>query len=181
MDTAPYSNILKAVGQTTQAPQTNIDYGIPPSSQTAPVGQSQTVTIPSTTFSPTPKLSLQEQAENYNMFSEMMKQGVYLPDLVKKVDVLTAEVESLKTKAKTEVDTELFEAMEASVKGVPEVKRAKQHLADVKSMVISEMCMKDPRYQEAYDEYRRTVNKAYIDRAEGHPDSGGDAKVRSDA
>lgn len=173
MDTAPYSNILKAVGQTA-APQANIDYGTPPLSQTAPVGQSQT-------FSTAPKLTLDQQAENYNMFSEMMKQGVYLPDLVKKVDVLTAEVESLKTKAKTEVDTELFEAMEASVKGMPEVKRAKQHLVDVKSMVISEMCMKDPRYQEAYDEYRRVVNKAYIDRAEGHPDSGGDAEVRSDA
>lgn len=170
MDTAPYSNILKAVGAPTY------DYGTPTQTPTAPAGQSQTFSVPTEKS----KLTLDQQAENYNMFSEMMKQGVYLPDLVKKVDILTAEVESLKTKAKTEVDTELFEAMEASVKSVPEVKRAKQHMADVKSMVISEMCMKDPRYQEAYDEYRRTVNKAYIDRAEGHSDPGRDAEVRSD-
>lgn len=172
MDTAPYSNILKAIGQNPNGYAPQIGDIAPTPSTTQPVQTS--------TFSTAPKLTPGQQVENYNMFSEMMKQGVYLPDLVKKVDVLTAEVESLKTKAKTEVDTELFEAMEASVKGVPEVKRAKQHLADVKSMVISEMCMKDPRYQEAYDEYRRTVNKAYIDRAEGHPASGGDAEVRSD-
>lgn len=172
MDTAPYSNILKAVGQTTPA-QPKIEYTRDPS-QTALPSQSQT-------FSTAPKLTLDQQAENYNMFSEMMKQGVYLPDLVKKVDVLTAEVESLKTKAKTEVDTDLFEAMEASVKGVPEVKAAKQHMADIKSAVITELCMKDPRFQEAYDEYRRAVNKAYIDRAETRSDREGAVEVCKDA
>lgn len=171
MDTAPYSNILKAVGE-----NPTIDYGSPPESVTAKSG-SVSFQIPSEK----PKLTLEQQAMNYDTFSELMKQGVYLPDLVQSIEALKAEVAELKKGAKTGIDTDLFEAMEASVKGVPEVKQARQRMADVKSTVINELCMNDPRYKEAYDDYRRAVNKAYIDRAERNSDAEGDAEIRQDA
>ena len=150
--TSQYSNILKAVGQTPQ---------------TSEPGEA-------------PKLSLDQQARNYDTFSELMRQGVYLPDLIATIDQLRSEVDALKKGARAEVDSTLFEAMEASVKGVPEVKHARQRMADAKTAVLTDICLKDPRFKEAYDDYRKTVSRSYLDRAEGRPVAGGDAEVRED-
>lgn len=169
MDT-PYGNIMKAVGQ---APPTSYE---PPQ-----VTQPNQNNYPASAQQGKSGLSLTQQAENYDFFSrEIMGKGVYLPDLVQTVRALQSEVAELKRGAKIEIDTDLFEAMEASVKGEPAVKEARQRMADAKSTVLTDLCMNDPRFKEAYDDYRRTVNQAYINRAEGKSDRKGALEVRED-
>ena len=131
MDTGSYDNILKALNQ----PQ-----------QPAPAQGG---------------LTFQQQSDNYSAFSDLMKQGVYIPDLLKRIDALEAQVKEQGQK-KDVMDADLFAVMETSVKGDEEVKAAKQRLADEKSRVISEICSKDEGYRNALDAYRRTVNAAYI-------------------
>lgn len=127
-----------------------------------------------------PSLSMQQQADNYNAFSKLMSEGVYLPDLIKRLDDLEArmkDVESPKAKA----DLELLAVMEAAVKGEPEVKAARQRVADVKSRIIDDMCRRDPAYVEAVDEYRRAVNSAYVKRSQEQASRrGGASAVRYD-
>lgn len=106
-------------------------------------------------------LTLQQQSDNYSAFSDLMKQGVYIPDLLKRIDALEAQVREQGQKKDT-IDADLFSVMEASVKGDEEVKAARQRLADEKSRVISEICARDEGYRNALDAYRRTVNAAYI-------------------
>lgn len=131
MDTGSYDNILKALDQ----PQ-----------QPAPAQGG---------------LTFQQQSDNYTAFSDLMKQGVYIPDLLKRIDTLEAQVKE-QGQRKDTIDADLFSVMEASVKGDEEVKAARQRLADEKSRVISEICSKDEGYRNALDAYRRTVNAAYI-------------------
>lgn len=133
MDTGSYDNILKALNQPQQP----------------------------TPASPSGGLSFQQQSDNYAAFSDLMKQGVYIPDLLKRIDALEAQVKE-QGQRKDVMDADLFSVMEASVKGDDEVKAAKQRLADEKSRVISEICSKDEGYRQAMDAYRRTVNAAYI-------------------
>lgn len=131
MDTGSYDNILKALNQ----PQ-----------QSAPAQGG---------------LTFQQQSENYSAFSDLMKQGVYIPDLLKRIDALEAQVREQGAKKDT-LDADLFAVMEASVKGDDDVKSSRQRLADEKSRVISEICMRDDGYRNALEAYRRTVNAAYI-------------------
>lgn len=114
-------------------------------------------------------LSYQQQTENYAAFSDLMKQGVYIPDLLKRIDALEAQVKE-QGQRKEVIDADLFAVMEASVKGDDDVKAAKQRLADEKSRVISEICSRDEGYRTAMEAYRRTVNAAYI-RFKGHTDA----------
>ena len=111
-------------------------------------------------------LSYQQQTENYQTFSDLMKQGVYIPDLLKRIETLEAQVREQGARKDT-MDADLFSVMEASVKGDEEVKAAKQRLADEKSRVIAEICSKDEGYTKAMEDYRRTVNAAYIRNKEG--------------
>ena len=114
-------------------------------------------------------LSYQQQTENYSAFSDLMKQGVYIPDLLKRIDALEAQVKE-QGQRKEVIDADLFAVMEASVKGDDDVKAAKQRLADEKSRVISEICSRDEGYRTAMEAYRRTVNAAYI-RYKGHSEA----------
>lgn len=107
-------------------------------------------------------LSTQQQAENYDLFGKLMKEGVYLPDLIKKVDSLEAKINDLEKPKVNPMDAELFAVMEASVKDDPAVIDAKRKLQNEKTRVISELCMKDEAYRRSFDEYRRTVNQAYV-------------------
>ena len=111
-------------------------------------------------------LTFQQQSDNYSAFSDLMKQGVYIPDLLKRIETLEAQVREQVTR-KDAMDADLFSVMEASVKGDEEVKAAKQRLADEKSRVIAEICSKDEGYTKAMEDYRRTVNAAYIRNKEG--------------
>ena len=111
-------------------------------------------------------LTFQQQSDNYSAFSDLMKQGVYIPDLLKRIETLEAQVREQGTR-KDAMDADLVSVMEASVKGDEEVKAAKQRLADEKSRVIAEICSKDEGYTKAMEDYRRTVNAAYIRNKEG--------------
>lgn len=127
-------------------------------------------------------LDYKQQQENYDAFNKLMAEGVYLPDLVKKVgeiDDLKKRLESIESKP-NRMDAELFSVMEQAVKNDPSVKTARQKAADIKSEIISEICLKDARYKEALDEYRRQVNAAYIQRKET-VDGRGTTVIRADA
>ena len=107
-------------------------------------------------------LSYAQQSENYSTFSELMRKGVYLPDMLKRLDELESKVKTLETQPKHDANAELIAVMEASVKSDPEVKKARQKVADIKTAIISEICMRDPRYADAVEEYKTTINRVYI-------------------
>lgn len=137
MDTTPtnqYANILKAIG----AQQTP---GMEPQAG---------------------GLSVAQRADNYNAFTELMNRGVYLPDLIKRLDDMEAKVKALESQPKHDANAELLAVMEAAVKNHPEVKASRQKVADAKTAIINEMCMKDPRFKDALEEYKTTVNRVYI-------------------
>ena len=111
-------------------------------------------------------LTIQQQSDNYNAFSELMKQGVYLPDLMKRMEGMEAKIKEMDERRSAE-DMDLFAVMESAVKDAPEVKEARQRVADEKSRVIARMCMDDPGYRDAVESYRRVVNQTYVKRKEG--------------
>lgn len=143
MDTQPnqYSNILKALGGTSQASEP----------------------VPSAGG-----LSMAQQAENYDLFSKMMKEGVYLPDLIKRLDNMEAKVKALESQPKQDSNAELLAVMEQAVKNHPDVKASRQHVADVKSAIITELCMQDQRYRDALESYKTMVSKVYIQTRESN-------------
>ena len=111
-------------------------------------------------------LTMQQQSDNYSAFSELMKQGVYLPDLMKRMEGMEAKIKEMDERRSAE-DMDLFAVMESAVKDAPEVKEARQRVADEKSRVIARMCMDDPGYRDAVESYRRVVNQTYVKRKEG--------------
>ena len=111
-------------------------------------------------------LTIQQQSDNYSAFSELMKQGVYLPDLMKRMEGMEAKIKEMDERRSAE-DMDLFAVMESAVKDAPEVKEARQRVADEKSRVIARMCMDDPGYRDAVESYRRVVNQTYVKRKEG--------------
>lgn len=108
------------------------------------------------------QLSTLEQSQNYETFSMLMKEGVYLPDLIKRLDDMEAKVKALESQPKQDTNAELLAVMEQAVKNHPDVKASRQHVADVKSAIITEMCMQDQRYRDALESYKTMVNKVYI-------------------
>ena len=119
-------------------------------------------------------LTMQQQSDNYNAFSELMKQGVYLPDLMKRMEGMEAKIKEMDARRSAE-DMDLFAVMESAVKDAPEVKEARQRMADEKSRVIARMCMDDPGYRDAVESYRRVVNQTYVKRKEG-----GETRIRTE-
>lgn len=119
----------------------------------------------------TSKLTPAQELENYSAFSDLQKQGVYLPDLmakVKEVDELRKRIDEI-DKAKPSVDAELFAVMEQAVRSDPAVRDARQKVMDEKTRVIMELCRQDEGFRRASDEYRRAVNAAYV-RSKEAPD-----------
>lgn len=116
------------------------------------------------------KLTPSQISENYKAFDEIQKQGVYLPDLIKRIEDLEQKVKSVETVP--DMSAEVFTVMESAVKDDEEVKVARRKAQDLKSRIITEICVKDPRYKSALDEYRATVNRVYVaSREEGKGDS----------
>ena len=139
------------------------------------------------------QLSTLEQSQNYETFSMLMKEGVYLPDLIKRLDNMEAKVKALESQPKQDTNAELLAVMEQAVKNHPEVKASRQHVADVKSAIITELCMQDQRYRDALESYKTMVNKVYIQTRESNggseriaeevetPQGGGAVEVRDDS
>ena len=98
----------------------------------------------------------------------LMKEGVYLPDLIKRLDDMEAKVKALESQPKQDTNAELLAVMEQAVRNHPDVKASRQHVADVKSAIITEMCMQDQRYRDALESYKTMVNKVYIQTRESN-------------
>lgn len=107
-------------------------------------------------------LTTQQKADNYNAFSKLMEQNVYIPDLVKDMEALKSRVQELEKPRTSEVDAEIFSVMEHAVKDDPDVVQAKNRLARAKTRVISELCMRDEEYRRLFDEYRTAVHTKYV-------------------
>ena len=107
-----------------------------------------------------PKLTPSQMSENYKAFDEIQKQGVYLPDLIKRIEDLEQKVKTVGTSP--DMTSEVFSVMESAVRDDESVKVARRKAQDIKSRILTEMCIKDPRYKAALDEYRATVNRVYV-------------------
>jgi len=111
-------------------------------------------------------LTVQQQSDNYKAFGEMMKDGVYIPDLLRKINDMERRIEALDKPRESVIDAELFSVMENSVKEDPTVIEAKASLQSAKTRIISELCMRDEQYRQLFEDYRRKVNAAYISKKE---------------
>lgn len=107
-------------------------------------------------------LTPQQQAENYDLFGKIMKEGISLKDTLSKIDALESEIKDLKKPKESAMDAQLFSVMEQSVRDVPDVVDIKRRLQDEKTRIISELCMADDAYRKLFDEYRTAVNAAYV-------------------
>lgn len=105
--------------------------------------------------------NLQTRTENYRMADELSKQGTSIKDVLGQIDELKKKVEALES-PKSEVDREVFAVMEKAVENVPAVKDAKKRMSDMKSAIITEMCLKDARFRDLYEDYKAVVNREYV-------------------
>mgnify|MGYP006886753797 CR=1 FL=1 len=110
------------------------------------------------------RLTPAQEVENYAAFSDLQKNGVYLPELMKKMQ----EFDDLKKRfdemdrSKPSVDAELFAVMEQTVRDDPGVKEARRRMSDEKTRVINEICMRDEGFRKVAEDYRKAVNAAYL-------------------
>ncbi len=113
---------------------------------------------------PQSKLTPAQEVANYSAFSDLQKQGVYLPDVMEKLkelDELKKRLDSIEKSAPV-VDEAVFSTMESAVSKNSAVVDARKRMDTVQSTIVHELCMKDPRYKEAHDAYRATVNREYV-------------------
>ena len=107
-------------------------------------------------------LTWEQRADNYTAFDELMKEGVHIPSLMKRISELEEKVRTMSVPAPCPIDPELFSVMEDAVSKEPEVIRARDNREHVMEIILTEACMKDPRYVEADKAYHTAVNSAYI-------------------
>lgn len=73
-----------------------------------------------------------------------------------------AEMDRQMSSGTPSVEPALFHAMEQAVKSDPDVRAKRQAAADVKTQIITEICVRDPRYKEALEAYQKAVTDAYL-------------------
>lgn len=113
---------------------------------------------------PQSKLTPAQEVANYSAFSDLQKQGVYLPDVMEKLkelDELKKRLDSIEKSAPV-VDEAVFSTMESAVSKNHAVVEARKRMESTQSTILQELCMKDIRYKEAYDAYRAAVNREYV-------------------
>lgn len=106
------------------------------------------------------------QNDNYKLLEQMNKEGISLRDTLNDIADLKRRMSEAESK-KPQIDENLFQVMETSVKDVESVKNAKNRVSIEKNRVIADMCMKDEGFRKAYEDYKRAVNQAYIEKKEG--------------
>lgn len=116
----------------------------------------QAVTSTQTQTSYPTALSNQQIVENHRAFEELQRSGVYLPDLMKRLESLETQVKTM-----SEPDPDLFPMMEAAVRDSRAVQDARRNLEEIRTRVLNEMVLKDPRVSEAVKAYRTTVREEY--------------------
>lgn len=99
------------------------------------------------------QLSLEEKNRNYQLFDELMKKGISLDDLLKAADG---------RKEAPGIEAGVFTVMEEAVKEDEKVAEFRKKASDLKSQIITEICLKDDRYRTALEEYRKAVSEAYV-------------------
>lgn len=114
----------------------------------------------------TSTLTPAQQSDNYKVFSDIMKEGIYLPDMMTRLKELEAKMEKMDRPKENAIDAQLFAVMESAVKDDQGVIDAKRQLQAEKSRIISDLCMADEGYRGAFDRYRTAVNAAYVGRRE---------------
>ena len=129
-------------------------------------------------------LDAQTQANNYNVFSELMKKGVDLKKMVSEYDDMKTKLTELpailkrvgeleeKLKKSTVEDVKAYELMERAVKDDAGVKDATEMLARQKSITLHNICMSDNAYASAYSAKRLAVEEAYAKRSEVKSEQG---------
>lgn len=108
---------------------------------------------------------INRRSENFRIAEEMSSKGISLSDLTKRLGDLETKVGDLE-KAKPAIDATVFATMESAVSDDEDVIKAKTRVADEKARVILELCMKDPAFREAYEQYKSTVNRVYVESRE---------------
>lgn len=94
------------------------------------------------------KLTPQQQADNYNAFSKLMQDGVYLPDLIEK--------------AEGGDSADILPIMESAVRDEPSVIEASSHLREERDRALAALVASDPGVRKAQDAYREAVKAAYL-------------------
>lgn len=113
---------------------------------------------------------LSRRTENYRIAEEASRNGTSLSDVMRRLDELEGKVKGIEA-SKAEVNKEVFETMEQAVRDAEPVREAREHLADVKSQIIYEYCMRDARYASAMSAYRDAVNAEYVRSREERKDA----------
>ncbi|MBQ8643518.1 MAG: hypothetical protein IJ469_02520 [Candidatus Methanomethylophilaceae archaeon] len=133
----------------------------------------QAVTSTQTQTSYPTALTNQQIVDNHRAFEELQRSGVYIPDLMKRIDSLEAQMKSM---SEPKVDPDLFPMMEAAVRDDPKVMERKQAVDDARQKVLNEFVIKDPRVADAVKAYRDTVRTRYLEttrKGPEVPDEGG--------
>lgn len=91
-----------------------------------------------------------------------MKQGVYLPGLLKRLGDLESKVKALESQPAQEANEELFAMMEQTVCNDPEVELSRHKVDDIGSVILREIYMNDQRYKSAREDYVATVKRVYL-------------------
>ena len=102
--------------------------------------------------------------EDYNLFDKLRREGKSLQDIVKQAEeaeALRKQVDEM-DKRKPKMDAAVFVLMEERVRDDPDVQVARRKLLDLRATIISEICLKDPRYIEEYESYRNVVQERYV-------------------
>ncbi len=94
-------------------------------------------------------LTYEEQVQNYSIFSDLMKKGVRLKNLLEKAEKPT--------------DPELFAVMERTVKDDKSVCEAKTALCTAKEEAVCRLCAQDEGYITARIKYEEAVSRAYAE------------------
>ena len=104
---------------------------------------------------------INRKTENYKLVDKLNNEGISLKDLLNQIDELKKKVEGMET-PRENIDAGVFLAMESAVENDPEVIKAREHMDELRKTILLELCMKDPRYAEAYRDYRAKVSERYV-------------------
>ena len=105
-------------------------------------------------------LSSQQIVDNHRAFEELQKSGVYIPDLMKRLESLETQVKSM---SEPKVDPDLFPMMEATVRDNPQVQAMRKAVDDARQKVMTEILMRDPRVSDAVKAYKESVRTVYLE------------------
>lgn len=122
---------------------------------------------PTPTTIPTPGMDENERyLANYRTFQDLNSKGIDLNALLSRIDSLEKQVKGME-QPKDVVDHELFGVMAEATGDCESVRSAKARLSDIEHAIIAEICAKDARFVQAYDEYRKVVYAEYSKMVKG--------------